>query len=529
MEKTTKKLIIIFFTIVIIKFLLSALVAMPTAFSDDYSYLKMSQSLWKEHSLAIHGDPATHFPPLYPILISPANISDDGNIVFLLIKLLNSILSTLVIIPIYLLSKEILKKTNLLLITTLTIIPGFFSLTPYIMAENLFYFLALLTVYFLYKIECTDKAKYGILFGICLGLAFLTKVTGVILVISTIILIICDLIKKNKIKNKIIGLSMSAIFALPWLVWNKAVAGSHLGDYQGIGNRVLDLSTILSAVSWPIIYAGAIMIASGFLGVHFFKKATRNTTAEIKTLIKITAIITISAILFLTYLSLGPIKYETPLQLLRDRPMTRYIEFVIPLVMICSFANQKKEARHRIAMALFLGLSAFNLSCFPLLPPNNPSLTLLFALRTITTPALTGIIIGATIYVLLKTKLNLLKTAFIIFTITNALCLTATYLQSMQWEKTEQLQLSQYINDNYKGKTILMDEKYKGTLSRTEQDSLYAGEREKVTIIGLLNTNKITIGATESYKNYDLAVTRDRLPLRIIKETTSGIRVYEAR
>ena len=113
MKWSTKRLILLYLGLVIIKSVLSYLIASPGEFSDSYEYMKMARSFFFSQQFLIHGTPSHHYPPLYPMALSLSYIFNNPETVYFVMKIINSILSPLIIFPTYLLAK---KLFNLLLL-----------------------------------------------------------------------------------------------------------------------------------------------------------------------------------------------------------------------------------------------------------------------------------------------------------------------------------------------------------------------------------------------------------------------------
>ena len=68
--KFWKKLLIIYLVFVFIKVILAYFIPAPSAFSDDYIYIKMARSFFYFNNFAVHGIEEHHYLPLYPIILS---------------------------------------------------------------------------------------------------------------------------------------------------------------------------------------------------------------------------------------------------------------------------------------------------------------------------------------------------------------------------------------------------------------------------------------------------------------------------
>ncbi|GAG01641.1 unnamed protein product, partial [marine sediment metagenome] len=96
-----KILTILFCSFIIIKFFIVQLTVGPTSPGDGYYYMQMARSFLYDHDFLVHGAPSHQYPPIYPILISPAFLFSDMIDVHSTIMLINVIISSTIIFPIY--------------------------------------------------------------------------------------------------------------------------------------------------------------------------------------------------------------------------------------------------------------------------------------------------------------------------------------------------------------------------------------------------------------------------------------------
>src|SRR3989344_2877054 len=265
--KTTKKIALIFVIISLIKIILSIFVPSPSIFTDEYLYLKMAQSFSENFNFIIHGLPSDTYSPLYPIIISISFLFNDVSIAYIIIKIINSLLSSLIIIPAYLISKEFLdEKKSFFTATLIAILPITTSFSPYIMSENLFYPLFLTSIYFIYKSFTNKTYKYEILAGIFIGLRLLTRQATLSLILVVLLTVVYKVLKKDysQIKRKIVmGLTTAVIF-IPWLIRNGLIFGftkeGILGNYSGL---VQNYSfSYHSLIIWIILYIAFLLLSS---------------------------------------------------------------------------------------------------------------------------------------------------------------------------------------------------------------------------------------------------------------------------
>ena len=170
-------LFILYFSIVLLKFLIEPLILCPTILFDEVIYLQMAFN-------NLLGKQVSHYPPLYPFIISFFP-SDSIQISYHITKNLNIFISSLIIFPTYFISQFFLNKRLSLIIGFFSLlIPVGFTYSFLIMSENLFYPLFLVSVYLIFKSEKEDKKWLYGFSGIIMGFAVLTRIIGLVLIVA---------------------------------------------------------------------------------------------------------------------------------------------------------------------------------------------------------------------------------------------------------------------------------------------------------------------------------------------------------
>ena len=86
------------------KIILSLFVTGPSVFSDEYVYSKLGWSIFNQGEYSIHGIGASSPVPLYPILLSISYIFGNAGLIYFFMKLLNILVLSATIFPIYFLA-----------------------------------------------------------------------------------------------------------------------------------------------------------------------------------------------------------------------------------------------------------------------------------------------------------------------------------------------------------------------------------------------------------------------------------------
>ena len=573
MKKEIKYLILIYVILVLIKILLISLIPAPIEFSDYYVYSKMARGFLYHGNFKIHEMLRNIYPPLYPITISPSFIFKDMNLVYFFIKLINALVSTLIIIPAYLLSREFLNEKEALKPSLLILlIPSVFAFSAYIMSENLYYTLFLFFIYFLYKSFQENSYKWDILTGIFMGLAILTRYIAfslplIVILSSTLYL----LIKKEgiikQIKKKILAGIITLLVISPWIIRNIIEFGFSIRGIIG-GSPYLQLTTTLSGkytfisfLTLLIFYLAFLIISSGILffltTISVIKRLSKDKNLFIISIITLSSLIT--TLLIAAAHNSGIIKYNIIFSWFTGKLVGRYIDQIIPLIIITGFIGlkyfkeDKKLIKHVAIFSSLVLLFSSQIIFMSLFPVNNISLTHLGILNFIIgyifaniktfTPqfnmisllifsALFFILPFIIIYVVKKIKMHKLMIFLMIFllliSITN---LAVTYFESdRSWYNSEQTKLGLFFNkyDKNKISLVLFDQDYIGNLSKTEQDALISNTKF-LTIAGFWMNDDIIVRDVDDVDDVDYVITKKELKYKKIYQTDNGIFLYEVK
>lgn len=574
MKRVTRNLMIGYFSFVIVKSILSYFIPAPSAFSDNYFYLKMAQSFFYDFRFSVHGIATHNFPPLYPILISLSYLFNDMRIVYVVVKLINSIMSSLIIFPSYLLAKEFLTKKRAFLIAILvSLLPSNFSFSPYIMSENLFYPLFMFAIYFIYKSYNEGKLVWILLAGIFIGLTSLTRNIGIIfLAILSLILGIKLIRKEYMFKRTALLILLFFITMLPWLIRNGLLFGFNL---QGILGRdvaaTIDASSsvqitnsVMPFTAWFIVYMGFLVLTSGIVpftsSLMLSKEKLKQKGYFNLTLISAASLFSVVA-LASYYTSVGAgVYYKTLIPYLVYRPIGRYIDVILPVILINGFIGLSMLKASRklfvklLTITFAIVLFSSQLIFFPLFPINNLSLSWMGSLKFVyeylmygkqsfdTVFSISSLIFFMIIFTLIfvgiyilykKNKLTFRNLAyfFAAFLLSTSLLNYGInyYNSKIFWFEGEQMQLALWLNDFDKNRisNILFDER-DCTKSITKQDQSTLCEPSGLsTIMGIWLNDNIRVGDVSRLEGVDFVISKQALDLKLVKKGPS-INIYKA-
>lgn len=222
-----KKVLILFVFIFLAKSALTWSFPSPWVFGDAYVYTAKTRAILTEGNFNFdkyhYGGP--QIPPLYSIALLPAYMLGDMETVYRAILVLNAFLSTLTIIPIFLIARNFVKeRQGLIIAAAVGLLAGTWGYVPMIMSENLFFPLVAWSVYFMYR-------KWHIALGLALALLMLTKATAIAFIAAYAIFSIGQFfISSGKIAFLKKQLLVALAFAVPviwWQIVKEPVTAAH--------------------------------------------------------------------------------------------------------------------------------------------------------------------------------------------------------------------------------------------------------------------------------------------------------------
>lgn len=551
-KKALRIILLLFLIQVVVKIILSSLIHSPTIFGDEYDYMKMARSFFYSQNFLINGALSPQYLPLYPMVLSLSYFFHDMNWVYFIAKCINAVLSSLVIFPAYLLAREFLSSRKALLTAVLvSVLPACFSFAPYIMSENLIFSVTLFAFYFIYKsfvIQPNQSYKYDILAGLFIGLAYLTKITGLLLIPMVLLMLLISIFKKeySQVKKKIVMLAIAFLVMSPWLIRNTIHFGFGISSLFGNTSTInegLSKFYILPFIEWIIMHLGYAILASGILFFVISAILLFNFSKENKKLFNLTLMSFLFLILIVCFTTLivsrGSVDYTNQLV---GRLIGRHIDLVLPLFIIlgCIGLNQKIEikASRKIMLLLFsvflLFFFAFlsTLNYFSLFPANNLSLSVLGVFHYILIPvtkyypvilsAIFALLLCISVFYYNKLRFKSWALIFIIyFLCTSLLSYGITcYNSEHNWLPSAPTQLGMWFNSySEKNSVVLFD-------NSCRLDDVSDKNKKPLLIAGFWMNNQIIIDDETEFKKADYMISCKKIPYKIIKQIGEDIFIY---
>jgi len=110
-----------------------------TVFDDELGYVKLAESIGREGRLALFGDEGLSFSPLYPVVLSPIYALGASAPTYFAIKVVNALLISLAVFPVYGIARFVLPRRFSLLVAFLSVLAPLMSYPSFTMSENLGY------------------------------------------------------------------------------------------------------------------------------------------------------------------------------------------------------------------------------------------------------------------------------------------------------------------------------------------------------------------------------------------------------
>jgi hypothetical protein len=547
MKRVIKKLIFIYLLLVLVKSILSYLIPAPSAFGDEYFYAKLARSFFFNQEFSIHNIVWNHYHPLYSIVLSPAYLLQQMGFIYPTMKILNSIISSLVIFPAYLISREFLNSKKSLTITILiSLLPSNFIFSSFILAENLFYPTFLFSIYFIYKTFTTDRTIFAILSGIFIAISFLSKVNAIVLFPVLGVLFLYKLIKKQDLQfSKFVLITVISLAIIsPWLINNFLTQSNALGGYTSEALTILELDkVIIKFMSNYIIYSGLLIISTGILFPLLISKKLFKKQYLIFTLIAFSSIFFTLIIAANHNVQLAPdnTSIEIPgkqISWLAGRIIGRYIDAVLPLVIILGALCLKHKTTLKRTV-IVSGILAFSSQAIlsQLLPMNHVSTSYLGVFNLLLEQVIsfpTNIFVVAIILALLPLMIykldpkNFLKLFFIFLILINILNFSLIFYNSNTfWDNGQQMQLSkEFDSKNFPTSTIMFDERdCTSRILKLNQTSI-CDPSKSATIMGFWLNHDILIEPPEKFHEADYIISRHKLDLPIVASSNDNLYIY---
>jgi hypothetical protein len=120
----------------------------PFVFMDELGYEQMAKSIVRSGNLALFGKTGSSYAPLYSVVLTPVYaLTDSAPQAYLWSKVVNAILMSLSVFPVYGIARFVLSRVRSLGVAALSLIAPLMFYTDLELSENLAYPLALVAIW----------------------------------------------------------------------------------------------------------------------------------------------------------------------------------------------------------------------------------------------------------------------------------------------------------------------------------------------------------------------------------------------
>jgi 4-amino-4-deoxy-L-arabinose transferase-like glycosyltransferase len=193
--------------------------------ADGISYINIARSIFDNFNFSS----SSHFPPLYPILIGIlSNFTPYDEIAG---KLVSTIMGSLLVIPIFLLGKEVsCNKTGYIASIITALSPPLIGISGIVLSQSTYITLLVTALYLCWKSFHSNSWKMALAAGFMFGASYLTRPEAVIVLIG--ISLVCpffssaDFKQKDNLKLLVCIWSSFFILAFPYILLLHKIYGS---------------------------------------------------------------------------------------------------------------------------------------------------------------------------------------------------------------------------------------------------------------------------------------------------------------
>lgn len=378
-------LIVFFLAVSAIRFIISYPIEW-IGIADSAWYCSSANSFFHSYQLKIAGQFNSFSLPLYSVLISPAYFFREMSDTFTAIKLINSLVMSSTMLPVFLLARRFMSFRRAFTVALLSVMIGPMFYTFTIMAESLHYPLMTWLVYLIYLSLIREDKRINLMLGLMFGLALLNKMSSLSLFICYNILIGISFATSSKFRfirkfpiNYLRGLVRYrhvlialVITVFPYIVYREIAIGNssastvpYTYEWVRFFNNILEFN-VIKYLEWFVVYLGELNLSTGlfllplsiFTIIHLCKSPQKEH--------KIFGLSV--AILMLGVLALATLQSGYNFERLTER----HFFVLTPLVLILSFMwlqGEKRRLPGLLRVAICFGIVVA--TCFALFMPSS--------------------------------------------------------------------------------------------------------------------------------------------------------------
>ena len=246
----------------------------PFIMTDELTYSELGRSIASVGSFEIRDVPTSGYGVLYPVLLSPAYaLFDSLTDAYAAVKVINSLVMSLVAVPTYLIARRVVGRALALLAALLAVALPSLVYTATVMTENLYYPLALVVMWAtLLALERPTWRNTALLL-VALGLALATRTQAVALAAGVVFApVALAAIEGSRLARIRASWRLYSVFggAVVIVLAGQILRGQSLsqllGAYGVVGDRTYEIATVLRYWLWHAeeltLYLGVVPVAA---------------------------------------------------------------------------------------------------------------------------------------------------------------------------------------------------------------------------------------------------------------------------
>lgn len=205
---------------------------------DETAYVRMAENLADGLGpLDVSGLTSTHFTPLLPMLITAVAFVLQDYILSGYIVVI--VFGTLILLPTYLLGKELInERVGLMAAALMAVSPFFVGTSEFIYSESVDIFFMMMALFFGWHMLKRQRITCGAAAGICLGLDYLARPTAIFYLFALLGLALLVAWRKHvwtrMLKAAGILILLFLVFAIPYVIF----LHSELGRWTYSGKMI---------------------------------------------------------------------------------------------------------------------------------------------------------------------------------------------------------------------------------------------------------------------------------------------------
>ncbi len=562
MRKVYQYLILAFIIILTLKVILSLAIPAPSMWSDEFFYARAARGLFVDGSFSADGLILNMFPPIYPLILSAAYIFQSMTYVYAAMKILNALLTTMMIFPAFLLAREFLNdKDSFLVSLIISVMPAVFSYPAFILSENLFYPLFMLGAYFIFKSFIKRSYGWDVVAGLSVGLLFLTRSLAIVILPA---IALCSFVRMLRgadilleIKKRAIFFTVSLSIISLWFLRNAFHYGFSLGGIMGsYSDAVTRVSTnyysFWQFLLWLLPYFATIILGSGIIFGILSLCTLKSKDQKIFNLGLLSFFCSICFILIASHHNASSSIYTYGIS---GKALTRYVSAVFPLVLLTGFVMLKRMrikgmnlAKYKswFVFATFLLIPSFLLLIYNVFPSNNTSISYIGLMQTAVKYfwptsgtfnyaafAVCAIMIVSFPFIslILFRSMKIKKIATIIICIFVLLGFLnysmASYNSYKFWLGDEKTQLGMWMDkQGLNGPVLLDEEDCLVKLQKKYLDKTLCDVRNHSSLVSFWINSRVTVAKIGDLSKFKYLITSKDLNYPILKKTSNNIKLY---